>query len=246
MFDPSYDQFHKDTHIQTKTITGSNFTYYNVLKFLNPLLKTGKRLRILDYGCGSGALSFYLAKMGNRVTGVDISKNAISICRNSAKEIGLSKNSSFISTDEWNRLHSSVKYDLVICIEVIEHLNDDLRIIKKLAGLLRKDGFILITTPSIFAPLSRLGILKSFDDRVGHLRRYRASDLIRILSKNGLLISKVEVKEGVLRNFLFTFSLPGKLVKFIRGPISHAVMFTDDILVKIFGGSNIHILAKKM
>ena len=77
-----YEEFHKDTTLQKKIISKSNFTYRIILNEINNLNLINSK--ILDLGCGAGTIAFYLASKGNTVLGIDISKNSIECCKESA------------------------------------------------------------------------------------------------------------------------------------------------------------------
>lgn len=82
-----YELFHSKSKIQTKIVSDKNFTYRNIIYILNKYIT--KSQKILDIGCGVGTISLYLANKGNKVFGIDISKNAITTARESAKHLGL-------------------------------------------------------------------------------------------------------------------------------------------------------------
>ena len=238
----TYDEFHKEAIVQKKVISDKNFTYRNILGILKKEL-TEEKLKILDYGCGVGTIDFYLAHLGHSITGIDISPKAIRVCKSSAKEIGVASNTTFKLISQ--RLDN--EYDLIICSELIEHVPDDIKLLEKLTILLKKGGKLLISTPTVDAPLYKLNLAKDFDIRVGHLRRYVQNELIeKVTSQLGLKIIQVKRSEGILRNSLFIFPSLNWIIKFLKGPLSDLVTFIDDALVIIFGESNIFIVAQKL
>jgi ubiquinone biosynthesis O-methyltransferase len=197
-------------------------------------------LKILDVGCGVGSLSLYLAKQGATVTGVDVSKRAIKIAEQARKYNGLKK----LTFKHQQLKDVSGKFDLIICTEVIEHIPDDTAFAKQLFVKLKPGGFLFLTTPLQSAPLHKLGLLKKWDVEVGHLRRYTPQSITELLQKTGFTIEKTELIEGIVRNWLFTIGW-GFLLKFIKGPLVSLFHFKDEILGRIFGFSNIQVLAHK-
>ena len=107
------------------------------------------------------------------------------------------------------------------------------------------DGYLILSTPSKNAPLFKLGLLYDFDRKVGHLRRYKPLEIINKLEENGFTVERLIKTEGVLRNSLFTINGLGILIKFIKGPIVNIVSLIDNITLKIFGESDLIIIAKK-
>ena len=113
----------------------------------------------------------------------------------------------------------------------------------KIKQLLKKNGRLIISVPSKNAPLHKLGLLKIFDKKVGHLRRYTEKDLINLLDKTGYIKLKSKKTEGILRNILFTIKGFGFFIKFIKGFLVTLLMFFDQVLVMLFGESQIFIIA---
>lgn len=242
-----YNRFHHGkSHIQKKIINRNNFTYILCIKYLSRYIKN-KHLKILDFGCGSGTLSYYLASKGNLVIGTDISNDAIKMNLISAKYVGVEDNCHFISINNlFNKNKFKNYFDMIICSEVIEHVKNDKGLIKKLNSLMKPKGILYVSTPSNNAPLYRMGLLSKFDEKVGHLRRYNYLSLEKLLHECNFKILQIHKVEGILRNSLFTNNYLGFLIKFIRGYISHLVMLIDSVTVRLFGESNFIVIAQKI
>ena len=220
-----YNLFHKDTKIQTKVINAKNFTYRLIIKYLENVLDRKKM--ILDYGSGAGTIDLYLANKGHSVIGLDISDTAIESAKLSASKLNF-KNVNFWTLKDGLKKIRKVKFDLVICTEVIEHIENDIELLKFLNSKLKRNGTIFLTTPSKNAPLYRLGLTNKFDLRVGHLRRYTEYQLRNLFVSAKFNIEAFYKTEGILRNSLFLNPFLGKLVRFIRGPISDLVTIVDE------------------
>jgi 2-polyprenyl-3-methyl-5-hydroxy-6-metoxy-1,4-benzoquinol methylase len=188
-----------------------------------------------------GTVDFYLANKAAYILGLDLSQKAISICRASAKAIGVSGNTKFEVINQ----NIDTKFDFIICAEVIEHVVDDRQLLQKFSGILRKKGILFLSTPSVNAPLFRLHLANSFDKNVGHLRRYDEVKLKKMLNYANFKVLESRKTEGVLRNALFVVPSLNWIVKFLRGPLSDLVTLIDNFLVDIFGESNILIVAQK-
>lgn len=238
-----HEKYHLEGKIQKRIISDKNFTYRNSIQILKKLLK--RRKSILDIGCGVGTIDFYLASKGKNVTGIDISQIAIDLANASSKQLKLDHKLHFRRLDfPTNDIKG--KFDIVLLSEVLEHLIDDIDVLKNVGKLLdRKNGLVVISTPSRNAPLYKLGVLKGFDDRVGHLRRYSEEELSLKLNKTGYEIVSLYKTEGALRNFLFTNKFGGFLIKFLKGFLSDLVAILDGFLVPLFGESQIYVVARK-
>jgi SAM-dependent methyltransferase len=238
-----YDLFHKQTKVQLKIVPKNNFTYRNIISYIDKYLKN-KEQKVVDIGCGAGTICFYIANEGNNVSGFDISSKAIKACKESSRVLNLDNLTRFKIVD-FPEEYVEEKFDLIIFSEVIEHLRNDSLALKRIYTMLNKGGIVIITTPSIHAPLYRLGYAKSFDKRVGHLRRYTVEGLSKQCEDIGLKVIEVGKTEGILRNFLFLNPIMGKIVRLIKFSISDVVAFIDNITIPIFGESNIIIIAQR-
>lgn len=242
MKDILYEKYHARRKLQRLVINEKNFTYRNLIEILKKYIKPN--ISVLDIGCGTGAIDFFLSNRGCKVTGLDISENAIKIAMLNSKNLGFEKKTNYFVAKFPNiKLHK--KYDLIICSEVLEHLSDDRKAVILIHDLLKKRGVLVASSPSVNAPLFRLGLLNGFDKEVGHLRRYDSTNYTLLFRKCRFKIINTIKKEGVLRNFLFTNRIAGEFVRIIRGPISDIVTLLDNLTLPIFGESQIFIIATK-
>ncbi len=242
-----YEIFHQGSKMSDKIINKNNFTYFNTLKIINKYFKKRNRRQanILDIGCGVGSISFYAASKCFSVFGLDISQKAINISKKTAKKLNLTSKTQFQKVDIQKIKLEKNKYNYALCFEVLEHLTKDQEVIDKIYKSLRKGGILIMSTPSKNAPLFKWGFAREFDQKVGHLQRYSSKELSEKLGKSGFKILEIEETEGLLRNGLYLFKLPGKLIRFIKGPLVQIVMSIDRIFLNLFGGSQIFIVAKK-
>ncbi len=240
-----YDIYHIKPVLQKRIIDKNNFTYKNILKVISHY--SNGRNRILDIGCGVGTIDFFLAKNGKRVDGIDISENAIRIASANSKLFDLAKQITFRKMDFPNEFPKQ-KYNFIICCEVIEHLADDRLAIKRFNQLLMKKGRAFISTPSKNSVLFRLGLTKQHDEWAGHLRRYTAEELTRLLGNSGFSIIYIDKRQGLLRESLFMFPPLGIIVRLANrfAFIGNLITYTDNFLLKIFGESDVEIVAEKI
>jgi len=239
-----YENFHKKTKSQKRIIGKKNFTYRNLIEVLGKYIDDEKE--ILDIGCGAGTVDFYLAKVGHKILGIDISGKAVEACRESSQALGLEYRLNFEKLN-FPKEKPSGKFDLVICSEVLEHLKNDQKAVKVIFGLLRPGGVAIISTPSKNAPLYRIGFAKEFDKEVGHLRRYSLKELKILVGKTGFVVLETIKTEGILRNFLFLNPIADKLVRVLNkiGALSDIITFMDRLTIPVFGESDIFITAQK-
>lgn len=109
--------------------------------------------RILDVGCGGGILSEALAKAGAQVTGIDLSKASIDAARRHALQEGLSIEYQVISAEEIAQAQPG-SFDVVTCMEMLEHVPEPEKIVAACAQALRPGGLAFFSsinrTPKAF------------------------------------------------------------------------------------------------
>ena len=102
-----------------------------------------KDLKILDVGCGGGIICEPLARLGAKVTGIDFAPNNIRAAKIHCKKNKLKIN--YIRKDiEKSKLDE--KFDIILMFEVLEHLDNWQKTIKKIKKNLNKNGLIIIST----------------------------------------------------------------------------------------------------
>ena len=102
-----------------------------------------KNLKILDVGCGGGITCEPLARLGAKVTGIDFAPNNIKAAKIHSKKNKLKIN--YIYKDiEKSKL--DLKFDIILMFEVLEHLDNWKKTIKKIKKNLNKNGIIIIST----------------------------------------------------------------------------------------------------
>ena len=99
--------------------------------------------KILDIGCGGGLVSEGLSKIGATVTGIDFIKENINVAKMHAKKNNLKINY-FVKDFEKEKITS--KYDVIIILEVLEHLNNWEEFVKKIKLSLKRNGILIIST----------------------------------------------------------------------------------------------------
>lgn len=148
---------------------------YDILAYLSETAFDKKRL--LDFGCGSGASSFILARMfpNTEIVGIDLDENSISLAHERAKYYQY-KNLSFLCSPDTKSLPDSIgKFDYVLLSAVFEHLLPDERVpvLSQIWSLLNPNGVLFINqTPYRFFPFeghtSRLFFINYLPDKLAN------------------------------------------------------------------------------
>lgn len=101
--------------------------------------------RVLDVGCGGGLLCEGLCRAGAFVTGIDMAPAMIEVARLHAHESGLSIDYQLSSAEQYAAARPA-PFDVITCMELIEHVPDPARVFAAFARLLRPGGELFIST----------------------------------------------------------------------------------------------------
>jgi len=124
---------------------------WHVKRAIKKIFRERKFQRVLDAGCGPGQYSYYISrKFKSKVTGVDIIKEEVDKSNRFAQDEKLSGaifKVADLSSSDLSEL-SGAKYDLIISVDVMEHIKDDVAVFRNFATLLNNSGTVLISTPT--------------------------------------------------------------------------------------------------
>ena len=127
---------------------------FSMLHQLNPLriqyIKDAfkgdlRGLKILDVGCGGGLLAEPLARLGAEVTGLDAVSENIKVASLHAKEEGLSIHYVASSLEDYLK-ESSLKFDVVLALEILEHVENPKYFLETCASALKQEGSLFVST----------------------------------------------------------------------------------------------------
>lgn len=149
--------------------------------------------KVVDVGCGGGILAESMALLGAQVTGIDRSKPLIDVAKLHQLESKTTVEYLHISVEELaqERPHS---YDLVACLEMLEHVPDPKAIIKACATLLKPNGHIIFSTLNrnpksyLFAIIGAEYLLKLLPKNTHDYAKFiRPSELNQWIRETGLV-----------------------------------------------------------
>ena len=155
-----------------------------------------KNIKLLDIGCGGGLLSEPMCRLGASVVGIDASKKNIEVAKFHAKKNKL-KIDYRVSSPE--KLKTTNKFDVILNMEIVEHVNDIDFFIKESSKLLKKNGIMFIATLNktlksyVFAIVGAEYILKWLPIGTHDWEKFvKPSELIDISKKNNLSLKKLD------------------------------------------------------
>lgn len=136
------------------------------------------KCRIIEVGCGWGTNLAALEKSGYTVTGLDVSRDALVRLDRADRTLIEASLSEELPPD-------APEYDVVLALDVIEHIDDDRGAIRQLVQLTRPGGHVIISVPALPA------LFSEFDRVQGHRRRYTPESLRSAIAGSGLEIMQV-------------------------------------------------------
>jgi 2-polyprenyl-6-hydroxyphenyl methylase/3-demethylubiquinone-9 3-methyltransferase len=134
--DGAFSELHKINPIRIRYIIDKIKEYF--------LDKEKNQIKLLDVGCGGGIASMPFARLGFEVTGIDAGKENIEEATNYAKAKRLDIKFFYETAEDHVRLN--IKYDVIICLEMVEHVANLALLLNSLKQMLNKDGIIIIST----------------------------------------------------------------------------------------------------
>lgn len=176
--------------------TQFNKTPYESHMLVYDLIKNGSK--VLDVGCAEGYFAKELQKKNCSVWGIEIDSYAAKKAKKFCKEVFVR------DIDKINTLPLKKGFfDYILLLDIIEHLKDQLSLLKFIQLYLKKGGSIIISTPNIAFISIRLGLLTGHFDyqKMGimdktHLHFYTKTSLQEIIKNSGLVVDKIDVASG--------------------------------------------------
>ena len=246
-------KMHQDLYRELFEVENSHWWHHHKRGVVHQMIrKFTRKGRVLDVGTGTGKILEELQRKGWEVTGVDGEKEAIIWC----KKRGVIVKQADINKEKLP--FAAAKFDLVLMLDVLEHISDEQGIIKEIKRALKPGGVLIVTVPAY------QWLYSYWDKMMGHERRYSCGSLKKLMANNGFNIlylsyfsclvlfpailvrffkSLFKVKEEPISDFQ---TLPLKL---ISEPILRSYVFLEQILlkfVKLPFGLSLILVARKL
>ena len=163
---------------------------------LNSTIKPLKKINILDIGCGGGLLTEPMCRLGANVVGIDASQKNIDIAKFHAKKNKLKINYKCATPET---LKIKKKFDVILNMEIVEHVEDVNFFLKKSSELLKKNGLMFIATLNktlksyAFAIIGAEYVLRWLPIGTHDWDKFvKPEDLIKINKENNLKLEKLD------------------------------------------------------
>ena len=193
-WDPSgkFKPLHKFNPIRIQYIKENIIGNFKLKNKKKPLDK----INILDIGCGGGLLSEPMTRLGANVTGIDASSKNINIAKHHAKKNNLKINYICSSPE---KLKIKKKFDVILNMEIVEHVDDINFFINSSSKLLKKNGLMFVATLNktlksyMFAIIGAEYVLRWLPIGTHDWEKFvKPNDLIKMSEKNGLSLKKLD------------------------------------------------------
>jgi len=155
-----------------------------------------KDIKILDIGCGGGLLSEPMCRLGAKVTGIDASDKNIKVAKLHSKKNNLEIDYLCSSPEKFS---TKDKFDVILNMEIVEHVEDVNFFLKSCSKLLKKNGIMFVATLNktlksyIFAIVGAEYVLRWLPIGTHEWEKFiKPEDLISILEKNNLKLDKID------------------------------------------------------
>ena len=143
--------------------------------------KASRGRDVLDFGAGIGSITTeFFSQTGVKPITLEIDKELAEIVRTRGFQV----------IDRIEAVEAASK-DLVFSSNVLEHIQDDTRVIKQIFAVLRTGGVFAIYVPAFPS------LYTKYDEKIGHVRRYTRRDLVAKVAAAGFLIEEVSYRDSL-------------------------------------------------
>jgi len=216
----------------------------NIIRQLIQEVDNGSGKNALDIGCNKGYYSEYLLDCGYKTTGLDMYKDAINAAEKSCSQHDdvIFK---LVNLEKYDFKDLGEKFDLVLCLELIEHINNREELIQQIVDRMKKKGKLIISTPNILS-------IEGFRGRLRTGKKYNAWDPSHVKIFNSFEFSRFLKKTQKLKIIKTTgyWYSSGKWYHFKKYPdldihFGLPIKYTSMPLINMFG-FNIIIVAERI
>ena len=187
-----FKPLHKFNPIRIQYIKENIINNFKIKNKIKPL----SGVSVLDIGCGGGLLSEPISRLGANVTGIDASDKNINIAKIHSKKNNLKINYLCSSPE---KLKVKKKFDVILNMEIVEHVEDLNFFLKYCSKLLKKNGLMFVATINktlksyIFAIVGAEYILRWLPIGTHEWEKFvKPEDLKYILNKNNLSLKRID------------------------------------------------------
>jgi 2-polyprenyl-3-methyl-5-hydroxy-6-metoxy-1,4-benzoquinol methylase len=232
----------------------SDCPFQERMSWLDKNLPKAKNKHLLDIGCGDGYAVIIASKKGWDSTGMSFEKDMLDYARKWSDKLGQPTNK-FIHGNIKNLreiLPKGTKYNAIICMEILEHIKDDRKLVHDASLLLKTGGRLYVSVPNIlYKPM--IGDKLSTKEDGGHVRwGYTFEQLEKMTSEAGMKVVKKEKTSGWVSQMIvnlqrFTEMRLGSKVSVLLTLPFRLLLPFDKVITAVsrYPYSSLHIVAIK-
>ena len=204
-----------------------------IVETLCALERDAAQVSVLDVGCGNGSLALPIASLGYRVVGVDVDPISVE----HATRANTFANARFETVAE-SGFDLGERFDVLICSEVLEHLDEPMPLICTIAGLMKDDGLAIVTVPNGQGLREVLGRLENVLKGSLGLRKVlkSARKLGGMPDADEKCLMHTSNVEEAGTGHVQAFSLPGITRRLARGGLELVKVVKSFFLFSVFVG----------
>ena len=151
---------------------------------------------VIDIGCGGGILAESMARSGAVVTGLDMASDSLNVARLHALEAGVSVDYQQATAEQYAQSHSA-QFDVVICMEMLEHVPEPMSVVQACADLAKPGATLFFSTLNrtrkawLLAIIGAEQVLKLVPKGTHEFDKFiRPSELMRFIEQAGLEVAE--------------------------------------------------------
>lgn len=141
-----YEKYYENISLRENTKETNSLEQFRInltIKLLRDNIKFLESKKILDLGCGDGEIICRMANFSRNCVGIDIAKNRLIKFKDQADRLGIK----LIQGSIEKTLFYNEKFDVVICTEVLEHIEDYNKVLLEISRILKDKGYLLLSVP---------------------------------------------------------------------------------------------------
>ena len=218
-------------------LTGDTLVWDRWVWLKNTIKKFDNSVNFVDVGCGAGQFTLGINKLNFNCHGVDVDNEKLDKAKKRARVLNIDENKIKNNLDEL--INANAKYDCLITLECIEHIMDDKRFVDQCTKIIRKDGYIILTTPNkFFTPITKDDLIISETEDGGHVRLGYDQQMLSSLFKEDFYDIQFHYCSGYLsQKITYLYRKIFKINKYIAIfsilPLRLFQILLDDVITKI-------------
>ena len=161
---------------------------------------------VLDFGCGSGAITNKIAKEARAIDAIDISSGMLDFAKDQAEKSSIS-NVDYIQASIFDERFDNNKYDVILAFNVLHYIDDMPRLINRIHTLLKPNGVFISSTACLKERRSLIGYLVMLLGKIGIIPKiyfYKSNELEALIMNENFGIIKSEKLSNLPEYFIVT------------------------------------------